>query len=102
MPGELLSDDRKEGAHVEPAHALLDRLAAAGAGGDLPVGMKSDQTAAAKHPLRLLDRARDQFLHQHLACEHAVYAKVLRVEIVQGAFQISFAAHKPDAAAGGT
>ena len=59
-----------------PAHALLDRLAAAGAGGDLPIGMKAEQFAAAKHRLRLFGRARDEILHQHLVGERAVGAEL--------------------------
>ena len=46
-------------AHLRPANALLDRLAAAGAGGNLPIGMKAEQLAAAEHRLRLLGRARE-------------------------------------------
>ncbi len=88
---------RDESAQLRPAHALLDRLAAAGAGGDLPVGMKSDQFAAAKHGLRLLGRARDEILHQHLVGERAA-----GVEIAQRAFELALIAHKPDAAAGGS
>ena len=96
MPAELLADRLEMRAHHRPAHALLDRLAAADAGGDLPIGMKADQLAAAKHRLRFFGRARDEILHQHFIGERAA-----RVEFVQRAFEISAVAHEPDAAAGG-
>ena len=42
VPGELLADRREVSAHLQPAHALLDGLAAANAGGNLPIGMEPD------------------------------------------------------------
>src|SRR5258708_27017702 len=40
VPRELFSDRREVSADLRPAHALLDGLAAARAGGSLPVGME--------------------------------------------------------------
>src|SRR5260370_18337798 len=88
-------------AHLGPAHALLDRLAAPGPGGDLPVGMKSEQLAAAKHPLRLLGRTRDEFLHQHLVSKRSICVEILRVEVSNSGLQLGFVTHKPDATAAG-
>ena len=84
VPGELLVRFAATSARSSrPDNALLDRLAAAGAGGDLPIGMKAEQFAAAEHGLRLLDHARDEFLHQHFIGERAAGAQLL-----QRAFQI--------------
>src|SRR6266704_5568976 len=111
VPCEFLSDRRKMSAHPRPAHALLDGLSAAGAGGDLPIGMKADQLAAAEHRLCLLGGACDQILHQHLVHEGAVctqtlyiqawHIQALRLQVLQHAFEVVVIAHKPDAAAGG-
>ena len=84
------------GAHGRPAHALLDRLAAADAGGNLPIGMKAEQPALTKHRLRLLGGARDQVLHQHLVGE-----RVAGAEFTQRDFEILRIADEPDAAARG-
>ena len=67
MPADLL----EEAADQRPAHAFLDRLAAADAGGHLPIGVEADQFAATKYRLRLLGGAGDQVLHQHFVGEAA-------------------------------
>ena len=92
----MLSDGCEQDARLWPRHALLDCLTAAGAAGNLPIGMKSEQCAATKHGLRLLGRACDQVLRQHLVDKRAA-----RVQVLQGARQIGLVAHKPDTAAGG-
>ena len=97
MPGELGANLRKHRADVGPGNTLLDRLAAAGAGRDLPVGVKSDQFAAAKHALRLLGGAADEWLRQHFIGERAG-----RVQLLQRTLEIRLIAHEPDAAARGT
>src|SRR3984957_17781738 len=96
MPGELLPDCRKMGADLRPGHALLDRFAAADAGGNLPIGMKAEQLAATENALRLLGRAHDKILHQHLVAERSI-----RAEFSQGGFEVVVVAQEPDAAAGG-
>ena len=95
MPIERSSDLFQMSANDGPPHALLDRLAAANPRGNLPIGMKADHLAAAKHRLRLLGRARDKILHQNLIGE------CVAAEIVQCAFEIVGIAHEPDAAARG-
>src|SRR4051794_18003026 len=96
MPEESLPDPFDMRAHLRPAHALLDRLAAADTGGNLAIAMKADQAAAAKHRLRLLGGARNEPLYQHL-----IGKGLTGVEIAQCAFQIIRVAHEPDAAARG-
>ena len=81
--------------------ALLDRLAAAGAGGDLPVAVKAKQLAAAKHRLRLSGRAGNKILHQYFVGEFAVHTQTRRAQVMQGKFEIAGAPHEPDATARG-
>jgi hypothetical protein len=96
MPAECLSDLGDVAAQLRSDDALLDRLAAPGAGGDLPIGMKAEQFAAAERGLRLFDRARDEFLHQNFIGERAA-----GVQLLQRAIQVIAVADEPDAAAGG-
>ena len=78
MPAEAFANGCDIGAHSWSPHALLDRFATTGAGGNLPVGMKAEQLAARKYRLGFFGRARDQILHQHLTGE-----RVARVEFLQ-------------------
>src|SRR4051794_6161741 len=96
MPVELRTDLFEIAAHQWPAHALLDRLAAADAGRDLAIGVKAEQFSAAEYRLRLFDRARDQILHQHFIGVGSICG-----EIAQGFDKVALGADKPDAAAGG-
>ena len=96
VPVELPSDPFEISAHGRSAHTLLDRFSATDAGGDLPVGMKTDQLTAAKYRLRLLGRPCDKILRQYFIGE-----SVAGAEILQRAFEIIPVAHKPDAAARG-
>ena len=62
----------------------------------LPIGMEADQFAAAKYRLRLLGRAGDQLLHQHL-----VGKGIRRDKLTHGLVELARIAHEPDAAARG-
>ncbi|WGR94990.1 hypothetical protein MTX20_13145 [Bradyrhizobium sp. ISRA435] len=64
VPIEMRADRLEIAADRRPADALLDRLAAADSGGNLPIGMEAEQLAAAKHRLRLLGGTGDEVLHQ--------------------------------------
>jgi hypothetical protein len=96
VPGKPFSDRRQHRADFGPANAFFDRLAAAGTGRYLPIGVKSNQFAAAKHALRLFGGAGDKFLHQHFIGEGAGCIQLPRYD-----FEISLIAHEPDAAARG-
>ena len=96
VPAELLSDRRHRRTQLGTAHALLDRLAAADACGDLPIAVKPDQAAMAKHRLRLFGCARDEILHHHLVGERPA-----RAEFPQRGVEITVVAHEPHTAARG-
>ena len=96
VPAESLSDRHHRRTQLGTADTLFDRLAAAGAGGDLPIAMKPDQAAAAKHRLRLFGRARDKVLHHDLAGERPA-----RAELSQRGVELAVVAHEPDTAARG-
>jgi hypothetical protein len=95
VPIERLPDLFEMRANDRPPHALLDRLATAHDGHHLPIGMKADHLAAAKHRLRFLGRAGDEILH------HDLIGECSGAEIVQRAFEIGGGAYEPDAAARG-
>src|SRR3954447_12657677 len=96
MPREVFSDCSEVVAHARPADALLDRLAAAGAAGNLLIGVEAEQLAVAENRLRLLGPARDQILHQYLAGKGIAGRK-----LPQCARQFILVARKPDAPARG-
>src|SRR5436309_576893 len=95
MPGEPFSDRRHIRAHVRAAYALLDRLPAPDAGGNLLVSVKTEQFATRKNRLRFPGSACDKILHQHLA------GKCISIEALQDSRRFALVARKPYAPARG-
>src|SRR5438128_4469012 len=93
MPGEPFSNRRHMRART--AHALLDRLPATDAGGNLLVGVKTEQFAVRKNRLRFPGSACNKILHQHLT------GKCISIEVLQDSRRFVLIARKPDAPARG-